>query len=389
MRHRARAAVVAASLLLLLSACGRKAAPPPAPALVLEPVTFAALDGWAGDDQGAALATFKIACARPPKPDHAEALGSAEAWRQVCAQARLVAPAEARAFFEDRFTPFAVTDNGDAHGIFTGYYEPIVEGARRPDAAHRWPLYRRPPDLVSVDLGAFAPDLRGRRIAGTVADGKLVRYADRAAIDRGALADRGLEFLWLADPVQRFFLEIQGAGRVRLADGSAVRVGYDGQNGWPYRAIGKDLVETGAISKDEVSMQAIRGWLEAHPDRAAAVMQRNPSYVFFRELPQGGDAPGPPGAQGTPLSPGRSLAVDRRFLPLGAPLWLETSAPVPGGSEPLHRLVVAQDTGGAIRGVVRGDVFWGSGPRAEYAAGHMKQDGRYYILVPRSLTPVS
>ena len=389
MRRSGRAAVVAACLALLLIGCGREPAPPRPSALVLKAVSFADLPGWTEDDQGAALAAFVTSCTRPPRPRHEDQLATAQAWRVACAEARRVTPAAARDFFETSFTAFAVTDNGDAVGRFTGYYEPLLEGARQPDATHRWPLYRRPPDLVSVDLGTFAPDLEGRRIAGKVMGGKLVHYADRTAIDRGALAGRGLELLWVADPVQRFFVEIQGAGRVRLANGGAIRVGYDGQNGWPYRAIGKDMVATGAIAKDQVSMQAIRAWLEAHPDRATAVMQLNPSYVFFRELPHEGDVAGPPGAQGTPLTPGRSLAVDRRFLPLGMPLWLDTTAPAPQGSRPLRRLVVAQDTGGAIRGVVRGDLFWGSGPEAEYEAGHMKQAGRYYVLVPRQLTPTS
>ena len=277
----------------------------------------------------------------------------------------------------------------DREGLFTGYYEPLLRGSRTPDAAYRYPLYRRPPDLVSVDLGQFDPELEGRRIGGRVADGRLVPYADRAAIDRGALAGHGLELLWVDDPVARFFLEIQGSGQIRLVDGGATRVGFADQNGRPYRAIGKDLIEAGAIPREQMSMQAIRDWLEAHPAEAPATMARNPSYVFFAELPDLAAAAGPLGAQGVPLTPGRSLAVDRKFLPLGAPMWLDTTVPEPEGERPLHRVVVAQDTGGAIRGPVRGDVFWGAGPWAEHVAGHMKSPGQLYLLLPRSLAPTS
>ncbi len=283
----------------------------------------------------------------------------------------------------------AIGDNGDRDGLFTGYYEPLLQGARAPDAVHRYPLYRRPPDLVSVDLGQFDDEFKGRRIGGRVEDGRLVPFADRAAIDAGALAGRKLELLWVDDPVDRFFLEIQGSGQVRLPDGETVRVGYADQNGRPYRAIGKDLIESGAITREQMSMQAIRAWLDANPKQAPSLMARNPSYVFFTEITELAAESGPLGAQGVPLSPGRSLAVDRKFLPLGAPMWVDTVAPEPQGERPLQRLLVAQDTGGAIRGPVRGDVFWGAGPEAEHLAGHMKSPGRLFILLPRELSPTS
>ena len=217
----------------------------------------------------------------------------------------------------------------------------------------------------------------------------FVHFADGVAIDRGALNGRGLELLWVDDAVDRFFLEIQGSGQVRLPDGGMVRVGYADQNGRPYRAIGKDLIEIGAVPREQMSMQAIRAWLEANPAEAPAMMARNPSVVFFSELKNLAAADGPLGAQGVPLTPGRSLAVDRKFLPLGAPVWLDTTAPAPGGERPLRRLVIAQDTGGAIRGPVRGDLFWGAGPEAERLAGHMKSPGRLYLLLPRSLSPTT
>jgi membrane-bound lytic murein transglycosylase A len=392
-----RSALALALCALLAAACAKREEAPAEPTLSLVPVTFAALPGWPEDDPSEALLAFRRSCGRMARQDPGKRMGGSGAfagqvgdWARACAEADRTAadPAAARSFFETAFAPFAVTDGGKAEGLFTGYYEPLLSGSRAPDARYRHPLYRRPADLVSVDLGQFDPELAGRRIAGRVEDGRLRPYADRAAIDGGALAGRDLELLWVDDPVDRFFLEIQGSGQVRLADGGTVRVGYADQNGRPYRAIGKDLIEAGAIPRERMSMQAIRAWLEANPDQAPGMMAKNGSYVFFRELPELATAPGPLGAQGVPLTPGRSLAVDRKFLPLGAPLWLDTTAPFPDGDRPLRRLVVAQDTGGAIRGPVRGDVFWGADALAEHVAGHMKSPGRLFILLPRGLTPI-
>jgi len=384
---------------LLLGCAERKPPPPREPALSLAPVGFDGLPGWQEDDPSGALDAFRRSCGRLQRQDSGKALGGSGGfagkvadWLPACAAAQRVATTAdaARTFFQASFVPYRVTDRGQAEGLFTGYYEPLLNGARTNGGRYRHPLLKRPPDLVSVDLGRFAPELQGRRIAGRVADGRLVPYADRAAIERGALAGRGLELLWVDDPVDKFFLEIQGSGQVRLPDGSLVRVGYADQNGHAYRAIGKDLIELGAIPREQVSMQAIRAWLAAHPDQAPGMMAKNPSYVFFRELPADlASAPGPQGAQGVPLTPGRSLAVDRKFLPLGAPVWLDATAPYPEGERPLRRLLVTQDTGGAIRGPVRGDVFWGAGPLAEHLAGHMKSAGRLFILLPRELAPTS
>ena len=381
--------------LLLLGACAEEKPPAPPPPqaaeLKLSAVSFADLPGWGADDKAEALTAFRRSCGRWAKQPADRPVGGQNGlagtvrdWQPVCARA--AATADAGSFFESNFAPFAVAVGGDADGLFTGYYVPLLRGARQPDSVYRYPLYRRPTDLVSVDLGQFDPELEGRRIGGRVEKGRLVPYADRAAIDRGALAGRQLEFLWVDDPVDRFFLEIQGSGQVRLPSGETIRVGYADQNGRPYRAIGKDLIEIGAIAREDMSMQAIRAWLAANPAEAPAMMARNPSYVFFAEAPP---ASGPSGAQGVPLTPGRSLAVDRKYLPLGAPMWIDTVAPEPDGDRPLRRLVVAQDTGGAIRGAVRGDVFWGAGARAEYLAGHMKSPGRLFILLPRELTPTS
>jgi membrane-bound lytic murein transglycosylase A len=396
----ARIAALLLGGLLSLGACDRKPAAPPAPAepaASLAQVSFAALDGWAADDHAAALGTLLRSCERLARRQPADPAGGGPwagrvaDWLPACSEATATPPDRARAFFEAAFQPYALTDRGKAEGLFTGYYEPLLEGSATPDARFSVPVHRRPPDLVNVDLGLFDPELKGRKVAGRVEAGRLLPYPARAEIGRGALDGRGVELLWVDDPVAKFFLEIQGSGQVRLRDGRVVRVGFADQNGHPYRAIGRDLVEMGALVKERVSLQAIRDWLKANPERAPEVMAKNRSYVFFRELTDlGPDAPGPPGAQGAPLTPGRSLAVDRRFVPLGAPLWLETAAPARDGSErPLRRLVVAQDTGGAIRGPVRGDLFWGAGAEAEFVAGHMQGRGRYYILLPRPLAPTS
>lgn len=381
-------------LLLVLAACQQKPEAE-APELRLEPVSYGELPGWREDDPRPALPAFLRSCAVFAKRDPQHMLGrdplfgSLGDWQAVCREAAELPPDgdAVRRFFEARFTPYRVTDRGEAEGLFTGYYEPLLQGSTTPDLRFRYPLYRRPPDLVTVELGRFAPDLDGKRIAGRLENGRLVPFPDRAAIEAGALAGRGLELVWVDDPIALFFLHIQGSGQIELTDGRRMRVGYAGWNGREYYAIGRTLIERGEIPKEEMSLFAIRDWLEANPDEAQELMNANPSYVFFRELGDLADAVGPPGSMGVPLTPGRSLAVDRRFVPLGSPLWLDTTAPTPQGEAPLRRLMVAQDTGGAIKGPVRGDVFWGAGELAEYLAGHMKQRGRLYILLPKATAP--
>jgi len=387
----------------LLGACAAEppppppAEPPPQPAFELEPVSFSKLEGWYRDGPRPALETFRRSCATlERRPDdqpfgRIEIAGEVGDWRAVCGAAMQetdLDPAAARAFFERWFQPYRITDNGDRVGLFTGYYEPLLHGSRTYGGRYTVPIHAPPPDLVRIDLGRFDPDLEGRWIAGRVARGRFVPYHSRAAIDNGALEGRGLELLWVDDPIDKFFLQTQGSGQVRLDDGSLIRIGYAAQNGHPYRAIGRDLVEIGAMTKDEVSLQSIRAWLEARPDMAEMIMARNRSYVFFEERPELDPDEGPLGTQGVPLTAGRSLAVDLRYIPLGAPVWVETTAPWPEGEGPLRRLMIAQDTGGAIKGVIRGDIFWGAGDRAEAIAGRMNSEGSYVLLLPRSLTPV-
>lgn len=370
--------------------------------LVLRPARFADLPGWESDAHAEALAAWLRSCERigrlpAEKPlGGAGFAGTAGDWRAACtAASRFGGPgaaagasrpgdAAARAFFERELVPFATSDAGEATGLFTGYYEPLLRGSRRLQGRYTVPLYGRPPELVTVDLGDFRDELRGQRIAGRVEEGALVPFADRTTIVAGALAGRELEIVWVDDSVDAFFLEIQGSGRIELAEGGVLRVGYVAQNGHPYFAIGRDLVERGALRREEVSLQSIRRWLAANPAEAPAVMARNASYVFFQEVP--GD--GPLGAEGVVLTPGRSLAVDLAHLPLGVPVWLDGTMPGPAEGRPdrpLRRLLVAQDTGGAIRGPVRGDVFWGAGEEAAAVAGRMKHPGRIWLLLPRAV----
>jgi membrane-bound lytic murein transglycosylase A len=314
-----------------------------------------------------------------------------------------------RALLETDFRAFQIKNRDLEEGLFTGYYEPLLRGSRRRRAPYDVPLYKLPRDLITIDLGRFREELRGQRLAGRVEGRELLPYAERRAIEGGALARRDLELLWVDDPIDAFFLQIQGSGQIELPDGRRLRLGYAGQNGHPYFAIGRELIARGALTREQVSLQSIRAWLQENPEQATEVMALNASYVFFREL----EGEGPIGSHGVVLTPGRSLAIDRSFLPLGAPLWLDTTFPTPErvpttvmtssagatatepsphsvdpaqpASAPLQRLVVAQDTGGAIRGPVRGDLFWGAGEEAEELAGHMKQQGRLYLLLPIAL----
>lgn len=351
---------------------------------------FAALPGWTEERPASALAVFLVSCGAPRGgSDLGRVVAAGErAMAALCAAARAVPTDEAaaRAFFEGEFTPYSLRDGEDDVGLFTGYYEPELAGDRRRRGPFVHPLYLHPRDMQVVDLGDFKRDLAGRKLTGIVRQGRFRPYWDRAEIEAGALAGRGLELLWVSDPVALFFLQIQGSGRVRLPDGTLVRVGYAGQNGHDYTAIGKVLVERGEMTLEEVSLQSIRAWLRAHPREARGVLDANRSYVFFRTLPGRGAV----GAAGVELTAGRSLAVDDDFLPYGLPLFLSTTLPAaPEVGRPAEtlfaRLLVAQDTGGAIRGPVRGDLFLGAGAEAEAIAGRMKQRGRLWLLWPKRL----
>jgi len=362
-------------------------------ALVLRPATFDDLPGWSADDFTGAGVALGRSCARLGNRPEDHRLGGAgyagtvADWRGFCVALAALDSADENALrqlFRHWLIPLQVVDGAQETGLFTGYYEASLRGSRRRHGSFQIPLLGTPLDLVSVDLGAFRTEFRGRKIAGRVADGRLLPYADRATIETGALADQGLEIAWVDDPVDAFFLHIQGSGRIALDDGTDMRVGYAAQNGHAYRAIGRDLVANGAIDRSEISMQSIRRWMAAHPDAARDLMRRNASYVFFREL--AGD--GPIGAGGSVLTPGRSLAVDRKWHALDVPVWFAGQVPEDrdeAATREMAGMMITQDTGGAITGIIRGDVFWGHGDRAASIAGRMKGQGRLWLLLPKKL----
>jgi membrane-bound lytic murein transglycosylase A len=354
----------------------------------LAPVGFDTLPGWSTDDAWSAVPALLRSCgglADLPtgQPlggagDAARLAGTSAQWTGLCSGAEQLRPGDdagARAFFERWFQPYALAVNGRSDALFTGYYEPEVAGSRRRGGAYQTPILALPTDIVQVS------NPEGGKTIGRSSDGQIVPYYDRSQIVGGALDNRGLELFWLADPIDAFVLQIQGSGRIRLPNGAIARVGYAGQNGQTYVPIGRRLIERREMAADQVSMQSIRAWLVAHPDQAAALMNENPAYVFFRELPGLPTNEGAPGSFGVPLTPGRSLAVDRSLLPLGAPVFIETTDPV--NAAPIQRLTMAQDTGGAIKGALRGDMYFGWGTEAEDRAGKMRQPGRAWLLLPR------
>ena len=377
------AATLAALILLALAACA-----PTAPTGVarLSPASFRDLPGWDADRVAEALPALARSCERIRRlPDDRvlgpAAYGRAGEWRPACAALPARADeATARAFLEAEFRPLALSDGGQAEGLFTGYYEPLLRGSRRQGGAFRTPLLARPDDMVAVELGQFREAWRGERLVGRVVDGTLRPYEGRAEIEAGALSGRARPIAWVDDPVDAFFLQIQGSGRVALAEGGEMRVGYAAQNGHGYVPVGRILAERGEIPREQVSMQSIRAWMARDAKAAQDLMNANPSYVFFRELT--GD--GPIGSEGVALVPGRSLAVDRAHVALGVPVWLDAQDPLDEAKR-VRRLLVAQDTGGAIRGVVRGDVFWGTGEEATERAGRMRSRGRTWVLLPRDV----
>ncbi len=360
--------------------------PPRIDRAALTAVAFDSLPDWALDPHAQSIAALRRSCERllampPERPMGPAALNVAVSdMVQPCTAIVAVPDADAAAarhYFERWFRPFLVSNNGDPEGLFTGYFEIELRGSLVRNEKYDVPVYRRPDDLVTVNLGQFDAALAGRAVVGRVENGRLQPYFPRGAIQQGALDGKGLELVWLDDPLDAFMLHVQGSGRVVLTDGRATRIGYAAHNGHPYKSIGRELIERGELSPDQASWHDIRDWMEANPGKAAELLSVNRRFIFFEE--NGGE--GPIGAQNVTLTAGRSLAVDPRFIPLGLPLWLDISWPG-DDDRPLRRLVVAQDTGAAIKGPVRGDFYWGTGDTALSFAGRMKQRGRYYLLLP-------
>lgn len=346
--------------------------PPPA-AAVMRPAAWADLPDWREDNPALAWEAFLAGCGTLRNREH---------WRDICAVALQIEKPDrdaARRFFELNFTPYRlITPEGNGEGLVTGYYEPLLRGSRRPSRHYRYPVHGVPEDLLVVDLAELYPELKGMRLRGRLDGRRIVPYYDRAQIADGKAAVRGKELVWVDDAIDLFFMQIQGSGRVQLDSGETLRLGYADQNGHPYRSIGRWLVERGELVLEKASMQGIKAWARQNPAQLAELLNHNASYVFFRELPAG--LPGPLGALGVPLTAQRSVAIDPRFVPLGAPVFLATTWP--NSSRPLNRLMLAQDTGGAIRGAVRADFFWGFGEEAAREAGRMKQPLRMWVLLP-------
>jgi membrane-bound lytic murein transglycosylase A len=335
--------------------------------------SWGAIPGWRADNLQAAWSALLASCAT---------LKNQATWQAVCNAAAVIKDPSrevVQRFFESGFTPHQVVNpDGSDQGLVTGYYEPLLRGSRLRTPTYRYPVYAVPDDLLVLDLAELYPDLKNMRLRGRIEGRRVVPYFNRSQIEGGAAPVTGKEIVWVDDAVDLFFLQIQGSGRVRLDSGETVRLGYADQNGHPYRSIGRLLVDRGDLPLERASMQGIKAWAKQNPDKLQELLNYNASYVFFREMPA--NLAGPLGALGVPLTARRSIAVDPRYVPLGAPVFLATT--MPNSNQPLNQLMMAQDTGGAIRGAVRADFFWGFGDEAGALAGRMRQSGKMWVLLP-------
>jgi len=333
------------------------------------------MDGFAQDDLTKSWDAWLQSC---------NALKSKQPWQTACEVANVLNSPNSEAiqsYFKQYFTPYrSINADGTDTGLITGYYQPLLKGSRNQTSVYRYPLYSRPDDLITVELGSIYPELANKRVRGRLTNNKVVPYYNRNEIDTDQSPLRGKELIWVDDIIDLFFLQIQGSGIVQLENGERVAVGYADQNGQAYQSIGRLLIERGEISADKASMQGIKNWARDNLDKLRDLLNSNPSYVFFRELPVG--LSGPLGALGVPIAAERSVAIDPQYVPLGAPVFISTN--YPNDSKPLQRLMLAQDTGGAIKGGVRADFFWGAGNEAGKLAGAMKQQGRIWVLLPKA-----
>lgn len=394
-----RTALLCVTALILPAADGAAAKPFRLPDTQLLPASFDMLNGWASDDHVAALEAFRKSC--EPILRRAKSKASVKplelALRDPCSRVVLyrmpVSGTIARVFFEQNFRPVRISKVGESEGFITGYYEPEIEGSRKQHAEFDTPFYRRPPELRS--RAPAASKLKGPSRAasqtkvqtGTRKAGRIVPFHDRAAIEDGALDGRGLELVWTNDEIDAFFTHIQGSARVRLRDGSLMRINYDAQNGHPYLAVGRVLIERGIVPKEEMTMDKIRTFISEHPEEGRELMRMNRSYIFFREVGELGQDDEPIGAQGVSLTAERSIAVDRNLHVYGTPFWIEATLPIEHESAetPFRRLMLAQDTGGAIVGPARADIYFGAGLEPGAVAGRLRHPGTFYMLVPNAL----
>jgi membrane-bound lytic murein transglycosylase A len=346
---------------------------------LLKPAKWEDLDGFEQDNASLAWPAWMQSCA---------ALANKPMWQNACSAASLLhkqsngSPTDeaVKSYFKQYFTVYKATNlDGSDSGMITGYYEPLLKGSRTKSAQYPYPLYQKPDDLITVELDSIYPDLKFKRVRGRLVGNKLVPYYNRAEIETLSSPLKGREFMYVDDIIDVFFLQIQGSGLVQLDNGEQVHIGYADQNGHTYNSIGRLLVERGELTLDKASMQGIKNWARNNLEKLRELLNQNPSYVFFRELPP--NLPGPLGALGVPILAEKSVAVDPKFIPLGAPIFLSTTEP--NSPKPLKRLMMAQDTGGAIKGGVRADFFWGAGNEAGARAGAMKQAGKIWVLLPK------
>jgi membrane-bound lytic murein transglycosylase A len=392
---------ISGAALMLVIASGAPALarnPLKLPGTQYEPVAWAGIDGWADDDHDAAFASFLNSCKAilqgPPSRDGQPMVGALFKVCQRAVEAEPRKPGEARAFFEQNFRPVRISPLGTPDGFVTGYYEPIVEGLSKKSDGFDYPLYRKPSNLLpggrmAVAGAPVASEGKGKKKKHGPRR-KLVSYYERAAIDDGVLAGRDLEICWLKDPIESFFAHIQGSVRVVLDDGRLMRLNYAAANGQPYYAVGRWLIERNIVSKEEMSMDRIREWMERNPKEGEELRRRNKSYVFFREtnLPVNEE---PIGAQGISLTPGRSIAVDHKLHTYGTPFFISAYLPIEGLKPDtwFKRLMIAQDTGGAIVGPARADLYFGAGDEAASVAGRLRHNGKFVMLVPKALMPAT
>lgn len=356
----------------------------------IQTTQFNRLPGWDRADTKKSFRTFLVSCSVFLKQDPEKFVGTEfiplhiKDWQSVCRAAKQVnadSMKQTKAFFQQWFVPVSYYERNPVKGLFTGYYSPLFKGSLTKTATYKVPLYGLPRNIITLDLGLYDAKLKNRKLVGRLQGTTLLPYYTREEINQGAIRHHAPVVAWLKSPIDRLFLEIQGSGVIALENGKQMYVGYAGENGAPYTAIAGVLIKRGIFTRDTASMQRIRDYLETHPDQMDSVLNQNKSFVFFHEL-QHGEALG---SQGVSLTPGYSLAIDRNWVPMGAPVWLSTTRPYTAQKmhKTFQRLMIAQDTGGAIKGMVRGDVYWGGGDKATFIAGNMKNRGHYWLLVPR------
>ena len=356
------------------------------PLMSIFPIDYDEVPGWKSDNLEETLPVLNRSCNKIKKLPKNKPMGKflemgkVSDWITICKAAQLIRlgnKTAARYFYETHFQAYTVADNHNRIGLFTGYYEAELNGSFGANKRFRFPILARPKDIINVDLKAFDDKYEGSKITGRIQGNKLIPYYTRAEINDGAISGRQLETLWVDNAIDAFVLHIQGSGRVVLPDGSYIRVGFDGRNGHRYTSIGRELVSAGVMRIEDVTMPSIRLWMEQNPIAAKSLMRKNKSFIFFKVSKNSG----PVGAQGVILTANRSIAVDREFYPMGVPVWLNTT--IPNSRKKMRRLMIAQDTGSAIKGPIRGDFFWGHGPQAAINAGLMKEKGELYLLLPK------